>query len=189
MVIGIMGKTGSGKSTISQLLNKDNKYLIIDVDKVNHELIENTSLKEDIIIKYPAVLEDGKINRKKLGMILYQDAEEMKEYNALVWSYLEKKLDKMIEVASKPIIIDWMMLPITKYYDMCNIKILVDSKVEERLKRIKTRDNVDEKHFMARDKNSVNYKKDDFDFIIENDKGIDENEIENIRKRITLCKR
>lgn len=189
MLIGIMGKTGSGKSTIAQLLNKDDKYIIIDVDKVNHDLIENTSLKQDIIMQYPDVNENGKINRKKLGMILYQNNEKMKEYNKLVWSYLEKRLDEIIESSSKPIIIDWMMLPITKYYDRCDIKILVDSNSEERLNRIKIRDNVDENHFIARDKNSIDYNKEDFDFIIENNKGIDENEIESIRKRITLCKR
>ena len=189
MLIGIMGKTGSGKSTIAQLLNKDGKYIIIDVDKVNHDLIENTSLKQDIIMQYPDVNENGKINRKKLGMILYQNNEKMKEYNKLVWSYLEKRLDEIIESSSKPIIIDWMMLPITKYYDRCEIKILVDSNSEERLNRIKIRDNVDENHFIARDKNSIDYNKEDFDFIIENNKGIDENEIESIRKCITLCKR
>ena len=189
MLIGIMGKTGSGKSTIAQLLNKDDKYIIIDVDKVNHDLIENTSLKQDIIMQYPDVNENGKINRKKLGMILYQNNEKMKEYNKLVWSYLEKRLDEIIESSSKPIIIDWMMLPITKYYDRCDIKILVDSNSEERLNRIKIRDNVDENHFIARDKNSIDYNKEDFDFIIENNKGIDENEIESIRKCITLCKR
>ena len=73
MLIGIMGKTGSGKSTITRKLNEENKYLIIDVDKVNHALIEETTLKKDIINRYPEVLEEGKINRKKLGMILYQD--------------------------------------------------------------------------------------------------------------------
>jgi len=40
MLIGIMGKTGSGKSTITRLLNEEDKFLVIDVDKVNHYLLE-----------------------------------------------------------------------------------------------------------------------------------------------------
>ena len=76
MIIGIMGKSGSGKSTTTNLLNENGNYLLIDVDKVNHELIENTSLKQDIIIRYPETLENGKINRQKLGMILYQDKKK-----------------------------------------------------------------------------------------------------------------
>ena len=189
MLIGIMGKTGSGKSTITRLLNKDNKYLVIDVDKVNHSLIESTSLKDDIVNRYPETLESGVINRKKLGMILYQNKAKMDEYNALVWSYLEEELDKLIQSSTKPVIIDWMMLPLTKFYDMCDLKILVDSSLETRLERIKKRDNVDEEHFKARDKNSVNYNESDFDFIINNDKGFDENEIKSIGKCISLRKR
>ncbi len=189
MLIGIMGKTGSGKSTITQRLNAENKYYVIDVDKVNHSLIEETNLKEDIIDRYPEVLENGKINRKKLGMILYQDKNKMDNYNSLVWTYLEKELDNLIANANKPVIIDWMMLPLTKYYHLCGLKILVDSSLDVRLKRIMSRDSITEEHFIARDKNSVNYNKDDFDIILNNDKGIDEYEVENIRKCITLHKR
>lgn len=189
MLIGIIGKSGSGKSTITRKLNEEDKYFVIDVDKVNHSLIEESPLKKDIINRYPEVLENGKINRRKLGMILYQDKEKMTEYNALVWSYLEKELDRLITTSSKPVIIDWMMLPLTKYYQMCDLKILVDSSIETRLARIKERDNVDEAHFIARDKNSVNYNMSDFDFIINNDKGFDEYEIKSIRKCISLYKR
>ena len=189
MIIGIMGKSGSGKSTITNLLNEKGNYLLIEVDKVNHELIENTTLKQDIIIRYPETLENGKINRQKLGMILYQDKKKMDEYNKLVWLYLEKKLDDIIKNTTKIVVLDWMMLPLTKYYNMCDIKILVGSSLAIRLERIKKRDKVDEIHFFERDKNSVDYKIEDFDFVINNDKGIDKNEIENIRKRIALCKR
>lgn len=189
MLIGIMGKSGSGKSTITRKINIEDEYLVIDVDKVNHFLIEETNLKQDIISIYPDVIEEGIINRKKLGMILYQDKEKMLEYNKLIWSYLEKELDRIISTSTKPIIIDWMMLPITKYYDMCDIKILVDSSLEVRLERIKKRDNIDEEHFISRDKNSVNYDKLNFDFIINNDKGIDDNEFKSIRKCISLYKR
>jgi dephospho-CoA kinase len=188
MLIGIMGKTGSGKSTITRLLNEQDKFLVIDVDKVNHYLLEQEKLKQEILKRYD-VLEDGKINRKKLGMILYNDKTKMDEYNNLIWSYLERELERIISTSSKPVIIDWMMLPLTKFYNMCDIKILVESSFETRLERILKRDNIDKDHFIARDKSGLDYKREDMDFVIDNSKGIDEYEIESIRKHITLSKR
>ena len=188
MLIGIMGKTGSGKSTITRLLNEEDKFLVIDVDKVNHYLLEMEDLKKEITKKYD-VLENGKINRKKLGIILYTDKEKMNEYNELIWRYLEKELDRLILSSTKPVIIDWMMLPLTKFYHMCDVKILVESDINIRLDRILKRDNIDYDHFIARDKNGLDYKKEDMNFIIDNSKGIDEHEIKSLRKCITLSKR
>lgn len=188
MLIGVMGKTGSGKSTITRLLNDDDKYLVIDVDKVNHYLLETDELKQEITKRYD-VLEDGKINRKKLGIMLYTNKDKMQEYNELIWKYLEKELDRIISTSTKPVIIDWMMLPLTKFYDICDIKILVESSWDMRLERILKRDNIDKEHFIARDKNGLSYKKKEMDFVIDNSKGIDENEIKSIGKCIALCKR
>lgn len=189
MIIGIMGKTGSGKSSITKLINENDNYFVIDVDKINHALIEKTSLKQYIMNRYPETIEEGKINRKKLAMILYQDEDKMSEYNETIWKYLETELDSLIASTDKNIIIDWMMIPLTKYYNMCDIKILVDVSLETRMNRIKKRDSIDENHFRSRDKNSVNYNKEDFDFIINNEEGFDKNEIKSIRQYISLCKR
>lgn len=189
MLIGIMGKTGSGKSTITKALNKDNKFDVLDVDKINHKLLENPQLKEEIIKRYLTVVENNKINRKKLAIILYNDKDKMQEYNTLIWQYLEKKLDEIIANSTKPVIIDWMMLPLTKFYNMCNIKILVESDICIRQKRIEARDSVDKEHFLSRDKNGLDYERNDMDFIVNNDKGIDEHEIKSIRKCITLYKK
>jgi len=185
MLIGIMGKTGSGKSTITKALNQDDKYEVIDVDKVNHRLLEEKDLKEENKKRYGCI-ENDKVNRKKLAMILYNDKEKMQEYNDLIWIYLEKELDRLIENSTKPVIIDWMMLPLTKFYNLCDVKILVESDIEIRKKRIEARDNVDKEHFLSRDRNGLDYKKEDMDFIVNNNKGFDEHEVKSIRKCISL---
>ena len=47
-VIGITGNTGSGKSTISKIIEKNYNGIIIDADRIAREMSENQSeyLKE-----------------------------------------------------------------------------------------------------------------------------------------------
>lgn len=186
MLIGIMGKSGSGKSTITRLINSDNNYQVIDVDEVNHMVIATKEFTDIIKRKYPNVIENNQVNRHKLASILYNDKDKMQEYNALIWSYTSQVLEKIINESKKNIIIDWMMLPLTNFYQMCDYKILVDCSSETRRKRVEARDHITKEHFYARDKNAVEYNKDDFDLIINNEEGVNYDEIKNIGKRLTL---
>lgn len=186
MLIGIMGKSGSGKSTITRIINENNDYQVIDVDEINHLVIATEEFIDIIKDKYPNVIENGQINRRKLATILYDDKEKMQEYNELIWSYTSRILEKMINESEKDVIIDWMMLPLTKYYQMCDYKILVDCSVETRRKRIEARDHISKEHFYARDKNAVTYDMDDFDLIINNDEGSNLDEVKSFGKRLTL---
>lgn len=186
MLIGVMGKSGSGKSTITRLINSDNRYQVIDVDEINHMIIGTEEFTDIIRKKYPRVIENGQVNRHKLAAILYEDKDKMQEYNELIWSYTSRILEKMISESQKDVIIDWMMLPLTKFYRMCDYKILVDCSVETRRKRIEERDLVSKEHFYARDKNAVTYNRDDFDLVINNEVGVNIDEIKGIGKRIAL---
>ena len=42
-VIGITGNTGSGKSTISKIIEKNYNGIIIDADRIAREMSENQS--------------------------------------------------------------------------------------------------------------------------------------------------
>ena len=188
MLIGIMGKSGSGKSTITRIINSDNRYQVTDVDEINHMVIDTEEFTGIIRKKYPRAIENGQVNRHKLASILYEDKDKMQEYNELIWSYTSRILEKMISESQKDTIIDWMMLPLTKFYRMCDYKILVDCSTETRRKRIEERDLVPKEHFYARDKNAVEYNRDDFDLIINNEVGVNVDEIKGIGKRIALLR-
>ena len=54
----------------------------------------------------------------------------------LTWDYMQKELDNILSQNEDYYILDWALLPIVKYFDMCDIKILISSDDIVRKERI-----------------------------------------------------
>ena len=78
-------------------------------------------------------------------------------------------IDKLIESSNKKhIILEYSLLTLMKYFDMCDFKILVTASDDVRLNRVINRDKINEEYFKNREKHSLTYNPNDFDFIFEN---------------------
>ena len=147
------------------LLNKYPDYLYIDIDKIGHQVNELPEVKEELIKNFPDILTDNKIDRKKLGNIVFNDESKMKLLVDITWKYMEREIDKLIG-NNKNVIFDWALLPKVKYFKMCNMKILLDIPYDIRKERIIKRDNISEEYFDIRDKNGYPYNYSDFNIIL-----------------------
>ncbi len=173
MIIGICGKSGSGKSTLAHELERVYGYnaAYLDIDKVGHKVLDNDEIKEELCKTFGKdVIENGKISRKKLGEIVFAKREEMDKLSEITWKYMEIEIDKFIknnsnDMKDKIVILDWLLLPLTKFYNMCDMKILVELDYEERKKRAMLRDNITEEEFDLRESSSIEYNKEDFDIV------------------------
>ena len=75
-IIGITGSSGSGKSTVCEILNEKYNVKIIDADKIAKELLTSgTEYYNDVISKFGREITDdvGEIDRKKLADLIYND--------------------------------------------------------------------------------------------------------------------
>lgn len=172
MIIGICGKSGSGKSTIAKLIQtKHSNAVHLDIDKIGHKSHEDEEVKKKLIDTFSnQILTENKIDRKKLSKIVFSSKEEMNKLTNITWDFMEKEIDKFIEEnKDKIIILDWLLLPITKYINICDIKILLDIPYEVRKERAILRDNITEEQFDLRETSSIEYDHNDFDIIIRNE--------------------
>ena len=88
MIIGVSGKSGSGKTYFSNLLNQNHDFKVIHVDKVIHSILKDREFEKAFVLKYgKTFLDKGKINRKKLGNYLFSSEQIMLEYNKFIYPW------------------------------------------------------------------------------------------------------
>ena len=182
MLIGICGKSGSGKSSIAnQIANKYKNVVHLDIDTIAHKSHQDQFVKKELVETYgEEILTNNQIDRKKLGKIVFSSREEMEKLKKITWDFMEKEIDKFLfQNKDKIIILDYILLPLTKYLNMCDIKILLDIPYEIRKERVLARDNITEESFLLRDASSIEYNKDEFDIVINNAK-------EDILRRVKI---
>lgn len=173
MIIGICGKSGSGKSTIAKQITSRYKNAVhLDIDKIAHKSHKDEEIKQKIIGTFTeSVLTNNEINRKKLGRIVFASKEKMKLLEEITWEFMEKEIDNFInENKDKIIILDYILLPLTKYFDKCNIKILLNIPYHIRKQRVLSRDDITEEQFDLRDSAAIQYEISDFDIVLENER-------------------
>ena len=188
-LIGITGKTGTGKSTIATALAQKLNGQYVDIDKIGHQATLDPHIANKLCDIFGNELLDsnGMINRKKLGNIVFSDTHKMQILTDITWEYMEHKLDNILLQKQQYFIFDWALLPKVKFWDMCDFKILVTSDDTIRKKRILERDHISQEYLEKRESATLDYSKLIFDFIFDNDytKESMDSFIETIYKNIT----
>ncbi|MGC8738516.1 MAG: dephospho-CoA kinase [Candidatus Hydrogenedens sp.] len=83
-IIGLTGGIASGKTEVAKIFKRHGIY-VINSDEIGHYFLANSEIKEKIISIYgESILKDGKIDRDKLGRIVFSKPEERKRINELI---------------------------------------------------------------------------------------------------------
>lgn len=170
MLITITGASGSGKSSISEFLCSLDKNIIhLNIDTVGHKVLEMPEIRKVVSEKFNLNIKEDKINRKELGDLVFNNHQNMKQLSDITWDNMENIIDNFIkENKDKIIILDWILMPKTKYFNVSNINILVQSDFNTRMQRATRRDEIDESAFREREQATLDFTRNDFDYIIEN---------------------
>jgi len=178
MLIGVVGKSGAGKSTLIRKMHSfDNSFIHVDIDKVGHDILSDEKIVRKIveIVGDPTVVENGVINRKKVGNIIFNDKKKYDEYYKYTEDIEYAIIDKIIEDnKDKKVVLDWILLDNTKYWGKLDYKILVKTNYEVRKSRVVIRDNINEKYFDLRENMKDDYNTSEMDYIIDGNTTSDE---------------
>lgn len=178
----VTGSIGSGKSTFLTLLRKYG-YDVIDADLIAHKQLELS--KSEVVAKFGSEIldENGKIDRKKLGNIVFSNGEKLKILESVLHTKIAQDIMKnceILEAKKKPYFVDiplyferlgeYKFKNVVVVYAPKNLLILRIIKrnfltYDEALRRVELQIDIEEKAKMA-------------DFIIDNGKNL-----ENLQKQ------
>ncbi len=150
MMIGITGGTGCGKTTLLETI-AEKGGLILDCDAIYHDLLEtDASLLAAIEARFPGTVENGQLQRKKLGSIVFSDESALLDLNAITHSAVKSEVLRRLE--SKPFLaaIDAIALFEGGLAELCDVTVAVTAPEEIRVCRLMARDNISEDYARSR---------------------------------------
>lgn len=184
-LIGITGGSGCGKSYLSGRL-RERGIPVIDCDLVSREIMgKGTPCAKEVCGFFSnEILENGEINRRKLGNIVFADSEKLNKLNEITHKYiLESIYNKMEKEESQVVCVDGATL--IESGIKCDMMVGVVADKEVRKKRIMERDNLSAEDAELRigAQKDASFYKENCDFVIDNSLG--NVDIDEFIKRIT----
>ena len=165
MLITFSGKSCSGKSNLAKFLASTNNLAYLSIDEIGHKVVNEEQIKNKICEAFNIPIEY--FTRKKLSEIVFNNKEKMDILTDITWARMQEHIDEFIS-KNENVILDWILMPKSKYFEMADINFLIDVPFEERLKRAIERDGISEEKFLERESASFDYSSTSFDYIVSN---------------------
>ncbi len=141
-LIGITGPIAVGKTTVAKLYKEMGAYLI-DADNIGHKLLDMPDIKKQIVdIFGDGILGEGnKIDRSKLGKIVFESQEKIELLNAITEHHITSQVrEKILELEDDGfpgiLAIEAALLPKWELYKAMDLIILVDAPKWQRMNRL-----------------------------------------------------
>ena len=150
MIIGITGGTGCGKTTLLKTI-AEKGGLILDCDAIYHELLAtDISLLNAIETRFPGTVENGTLQRKKLGAIVFSDEKALKDLNKITHGAIKAEVLRRLAHKPKLAAIDAIGLFEGGLAELCDTTVAVTAPEEVRIQRLMLRDNISEEYARSR---------------------------------------
>ena len=153
-ILGLTGGIACGKSTISAYL-KEFGLPVIDADECSRAVVEKGSIGLEKLTEIfgSKILEnDGMLNRKALGQIVFSDSEQLSLLNSVMEPLIREEISRRLNQENNAdlVILDAPLL-IEQHYDkICDFIMTIDVPKKIQLERLIERDNLSEDEAKSR---------------------------------------
>ncbi len=156
-IIGITGGIGSGKSEIVNILRNLGAG-IIDADQIAREIVKKDTLVLHEIVYFfgqDILDEQGELNRKKLGEIVFNDSIKLEKLNSITHRHIEniilERVNEFRALGIFEILVIEAAIPFKKgFLDVADEIWVVICDKEKRISRIMKRNNLTYDQALAR---------------------------------------
>lgn len=157
MIIGLTGGIASGKSTVSNML-RERGAIIVDADQISREIVmPGSPVLQRIVEEFgeDIVHEDGSLNRKKLGEIIFADEDKRRLLNSIMHPPIRELMRSRMEQFEREhperlIVADIPLLYESKLEHMFSEVMVVYVPLEVQMERLQHRDNLSAEQAMER---------------------------------------
>lgn len=155
-VYGLTGKTGAGKSTVAEKLEKMG-FCVIDGDIIARSITEKGKPAISMLANEfgcDIIEDDGSLNRKLLASRAFKDRESTAKLNAITHPIIKAEFEKELRKAEAEgfsfAVIDAAALLESSCKDLCEKIIVVTAPEEIRLSRVLLRDGITKEQALIR---------------------------------------
>lgn len=150
MILGITGGTGCGKTTLLNVIEGQGG-LILDCDAIYHQLLQrDRGLMDTIEARFPGTVENGVLQRKKLGALVFSDENALLDLNKITHSAVKAEVLRQLESRPKLAAIDAIALFEGGLAELCDVTVAVTAPAEVRVQRLMKRDGISEDYARSR---------------------------------------
>ena len=148
--IALTGSISTGKSSAVEIL-KQRGFHLIDADSVAHDVLDE---EQEAVAKMfgEAFVKEGKVDRKSLGSIIFEDQEKRKALEGLlhplIYAKIAEKATKL-DKRAEPYIVDIPLFFEGGRYAIDKV-IVVYAHKEQQLKRLMEREGYSEEEALSR---------------------------------------
>jgi len=143
ITIGLTGGIGAGKTTVARILEELGAH-VIHADAVGHQVYEpGTAGWQQVVAKFgdDVVGTDGRIDRKKLGQIVFGDPAALTQLNAIVHPLIREEVRRRIDARRAegfvlPIVVEAAILLEARWTAIVDVVWVVAAPLDEVVRRI-----------------------------------------------------